>query len=753
MDSSKPAEAVKNVVKTASDKITDALTPDVPGAPGSAPPTVDEPTTPHDPLPPKPEQGAPQTRTPTGARTGAPKTAKGQQGAYLTTANGARLRDTDHSLKAGPRGPVLLQDHHFREKITHFDHERIPERVVHARGAGAHGLFTAYGTAEEVTRAGFLKKGRETEVFVRFSTVLGSRGSADTVRDTRGFATKFYTDEGTFDLVGNNIPVFFIQDAIKFPDVIHAGKPHPDREIPQAQSAHDTFWDFVSLHTEAQHHALWNMSDRGIPRSYRTMEGFGVHTFRLVNEAGETALAKFHWKPKLGVHSLDWEEAQMLSGIDPDFHRRDLYDAIEAGAFPEWELGIQVFPDTPEETFAGIDLLDPTKIVPEELAPVQPVGRLVLNRTPTNFFAETEQVAFHLGHLPPGIDVTNDPLLQGRLFSYVDTQLTRLGGPNFTQIPINRPHAAVNDMLRDGFHQHAVHAGVAPYRPNSLDGGNPFPAGDDEQAFLDVPVTVAQAPKVRANPVSFDDHYSQARLFWLSMSPVEKEHIIRAYTFELGKCYHQAIKERQLQCLANIDPVLCEQVATGLGLPAPQPTVPLADVTPSPALSQVGQEWPADGRMVGIVVDPNGDLDGVDEVRRAVFAAGMVPLLIAPHGGLVGDMPVQRTFATGRSVELDALLLAAAPAPAPDALPARDAKAGKPGQATVDPRVLLLVEECWRHAKAIGAWGAGVTVLEQAGVAGTAGIVSAGSGPEALTAVQRLMAAHRVWERFPASVA
>ncbi|WFE53694.1 catalase [Micromonospora sp. WMMD1155] len=753
MDSSKPAEAVKNAVKTASGKIADALTPDVPGAPGSAPPTVEEPTTPHDPLPPKPEQGAPQTRTPTGAETGAPPTAKGQQGAYLTTANGARLRDTDHSLKAGPRGPVLLQDHHLREKITHFDHERIPERVVHARGAGAHGVFTAYGTGEAVTRAGFLKKGRETDVFVRFSTVLGSRGSADTVRDTRGFATKFYTDEGTFDLVGNNMPVFFIQDAIKFPDIIHAGKPHPDREIPQAQSAHDTFWDFVSLHTEAQHHALWNMSDRGIPRSYRTMEGFGVHTFRLVNEAGETVLAKFHWKPKLGVHSLTWEEAQMLSGMDPDFHRRDLYDAIEAGAYPEWELGIQVFPDTPEETFAGIDLLDPTKIVPEELAEVQPIGKLVLNRTPTNFFAETEQVAFHLGHLPPGIDVTNDPLLQGRLFSYVDTQLTRLGGPNFSQIPINRPHAAVNDMLRDGFHQHAVHAGVAPYRPNSLDGGNPFPAGDAEQAFVDVPVTVAQAPKVRANPASFDDHYSQARLFWSSMSPVEKEHIIRAYTFELGKCYHQAIKERQLRSLANIDPVLCEQVAAGLGLPAPQPSVPLADVTPSPALSQVGREWPSDGRTVGIVVDPDGDLDGVDEVRRAVFEAGMVPLLIAPRGGMVADLPVQRTFATGRSVEFDAVLLAGAPVPAPDALPARDDKAGRPGPAAVDPRVLLLVEESWRHAKAIGAWGAGVTVLEQTGVAGTPGVVAAGSGAEALTAVQQLMAAHRVWERFPALVA
>ncbi|MEV4703361.1 catalase [Actinoplanes sp. NPDC049316] len=754
MDSHNPAKVVKDVVQTAAAKVADALSSDIPGKPGSAPAPLNEPATPAEPLPPKNEQGTPDTRTPTGAETGVPAPAKAQQGAYLTTSQGARLRDTDHSLKAGPRGPILMQDHHFREKLTHFDHERIPERVVHARGAGAHGVFVGYGTAADVTKAGFLAKGKETPVFVRFSTVLGSRGSADTVRDTRGFATKFYTDEGTFDLVGNNIPVFFIQDAIKFPDVIHAGKPHPDREIPQAQSAHDTFWDFVSLHTEAQHHTIWNMSDRGIPRSYRTMEGFGVHTFRLVNEAGETVLAKFHWKPKLGVHSLDCEEAQLLAGVDPDFHRRDLYDAIEAGAFPEWELGIQVFPDTPEETFAGIDLLDPTKIVPEELAPVQAIGKMTLNRTPTNFFAETEQVAFHLGHLPPGIDVTNDPLLQGRLFSYVDTQLTRLGGPNFSQIPINRPHAPVNDMLRDGFHQHAVHAGVAPYKPNSLDGGNPFTT--EENAFADLPVTVAEAPKVRANPATFDDHYSQTRLFWASMSPVEKEHIIRAYTFELGKCYEQAIKERQLQCLANVDPVLCEQVATGLGLPAPQPTVPLAEVAPSPALSQVGARWPGDGRMIGIVVDPQGGLDDVSEVRRAVFAAGMVPLLIAPHGGMVGGDPVQRTFATARSVEFDALLLAGAPAPAPDALPARDAKAGAEGGmalAAVDPRVELLIDECWRHAKAIGAWGAGVTALQQAGVAGTPGVVTAESGGEAFTAVQQLLAAHRVWERFPASVA
>ncbi|WP_089299251.1 catalase [Actinoplanes regularis] len=749
MESHTPAEAVKNTVSAGTgEAMTGEKKPDVPGKPGTGEPTLAEPTTPRGPLPPDPAQGRPDTRTPTGAETGAPPTAYGQQGAFLTTAQGARLRDTDHSLKAGPRGPILLQDHHFREKITHFDHERIPERVVHARGAGAHGVFTSYGSAANLTCAGFLReKGKETEVFVRFSTVLGSRGSADTVRDTRGFATKFYTDEGTFDLVGNNMPVFFIQDAIKFPDIVHAAKWHPDREIPQAQSAHDTFWDFVSLHTEAQHHTMWNMSDRGIPRSFRTMEGFGVHTFRLVDDAGGTVLVKFHWKPKLGVHSLVWEEAQLASGVDPDFHRRDLYDSIEAGAYPEWELGLQVFPDTPEETFAGIDLLDPTKVVPEELAPVQPVGKLVLNRAPTNFHAEVEQVAFHLGNLVPGIDVTNDPLLQGRLFSYLDTQLTRLAGPNFPQIPINRPHAPVNDMLRDGFHQHAVHSGVAPYKPNSLDGGNPFPTG--ENAFLDVPVTVTEAPKVRDLPVSFKDHFSQVRLFWLSMSPVEREHIIRAYTFELSKCYHQEIRERQLLCLANIDPVLCERVAAGLGLPAPEPAIPLADVTPSPALSQIGRQWPADGRIIGIVVDETGGDDAVAGIRETIAGAGLVPLIIAPRGGKVGGLTVHRTFATARSIEYDALLLAAAPPPAADVAPAR----GSSRTADVDPRVNMLVDECWRHAKAIGGWGAGAELLRRSGLADTPGVVTQESATGVLAAVQQLMAEHRVWERFPATVA
>ncbi len=760
-----PGKAVKAATKTAKKtaqkavgKVAEMLESPVPGAPGVEPPSLAEPTEPREPLPPKPDQGAPDTFTPTGAQTDVPPTANGQQGAYLTTAQGARLYDTDHSLKAGERGPTLLQDHHLREKITHFDHERIPERVVHARGAGAHGVFEGYGNAAKVTKAGFLAKGKQTPVFVRFSTVVGSRGSADTVRDTRGFATKFYTDEGTFDLIGNNIPVFFIQDGIKFPDVIHAVKPHPDREIPQAQSAHDTFWDFVSLHTEATHHTIWNMSDRAIPRSYRTMEGFGVHTFRLVNDAGDTTLVKFHWKPVAGVHSLVWEEAQITNGIDPDFHRRDLYDAIESGAFPQWEFGIQIFPDTPEQTFQGIDLLDPTKLVPEELAPVQPIGRLTLNANPTNFFAETEQVAFHVGHLVPGIDVTDDPLLQARLFSYLDTQLTRLGGPNFGQIPINRPHAPVNDMLRDGFHQQADHGGVAPYKPNSIDGGCPFFAGADTGAYVEVAQPLPSATKVRAAAASFDDHFSQARLFWLSMTPVERDHIVQAYTFELGKCYEQTIKERELQVLANIDGVLCADVAAGLGLPAPEPTQPLADVQPSPALSQLGGTWPVDGRIIGIVVDPANGIDGVPEAREAILAAGILPLIIAPHGGTVGDgLAVQRTFLTSRSVEFDALLVAGTPKVGPDAVAGRDAKSGDPADAdepAVDPRVRLMIGEMFRHAKAIGGWGdAGATFAAAGCDPVDAGVVLGDDAAAVVDEVITLLGAHRVWERFPATSA
>ncbi len=720
-----------------------------PPGPGVEAPSVEEPTAPVPPPPPKPSQRGPETVTPTGAPSGAAPEDVAQQGEHLTTSQGARLRSTDHSLKAGPRGPVLLQDHHLREKITHFDHERIPERVVHARGTGAHGVFVANGRAEKICRAAFLKQGVETDVFVRFSTVVGFRGSADTVRDTRGFATKFYTEEGNYDLVGNNIPVFFIQEGIKFPDVVHAVKPEPDKEIPQAQSAHDTFWDFVSLHTEAQHHTAWNMSDRGVPLSYRMMEGFGVHTFRLINDAGETSLVKFHWKPHQGVHSQVWEETQLTAGNDPDYHRRELYDAIDAGAYPSWDLGVQVMPDTEDEMFEGIDLLDPTKIVPEELCPVEIIGTMTLNRRPTNFFAEVEQVMFNPGNLVPGIDVTNDPLLQVRLFSYIDTQITRLGGPNFSQIPINRAHCPVNDMFRDGFHQHAVHGGVAPYKPNSLDGGNPAQGKDsDTVAFIDVPTPV-EGTKVREKPASFEDHFSQTTLFVRSLSEVERQHLARAYTFELGKCYEESVKLRQLQCLANIDADLCAEVAAGLGLPVPEPTESPADVTPSPALSQVGRKWPVTGRKVAVVVDADTAPDAIEKARKAVMDAGMLAFVVAPHGGKLGDVVVDRTFLTAASIEFDAILVADAPVPGPDAVPTFDAKAGHDAFGPVDPRVVKLVAEMFRHAKAIAADPDAAGVLAAAGVPDDSPGVVVGEATDAVAQLADLLAGHRVWERFP----
>ncbi|MGI3784696.1 MAG: catalase [Janthinobacterium lividum] len=719
----------------------------VPGVPTSAPPTLAEPTTPHEPLPPKPDQAGPDTRTPTGAVTGAPAEAVAQQGAYLTTAHGTRLHDSDHSLKAGRRGPTLLQDHHLREKISHFDHERIPERVVHARGAAAHGTFVANGAGEGVCQAEFLRKGVETPVFVRFSTVLGSRGSADTARDTRGFATRFYTNEGNYDLVGNNIPVFFIQDGIKFPDVIHAAKPHPDREIPQAQSAHDTFWDFVSLHTEAQHHTMWNMSDRALPRSYRTMEGFGVHTWRLVDAAGQTSLVKFHWKPKQGVHSLTWEEAQLTAGTDPDFHRRDLADTIEAGAYPQWDFGVQVMPDADDETFEGIDLLDPTKFVPEELCPVQVIGTMTLHKNPTNYFAETEQVAFNLSNLVPGIDVTNDPLLQARLFSYLDTQITRLGGPNWNQIPINRAHAPVNDNLRDGFHQAAVHGGVAPYRPNSLDGGCPFIAGSDDAAFIDVPVPVTAGVKERANPQSFSDHFSQAGLFYRSLAPVEKDHVVASYTFELSKCWDQVVCERQLRALANIHPDLCQRVADSLGLPAPEPSEPPTQTSTSAALTQLGQTWPVAGRQVGIIVGPDFDPRTVETLRVAFDAAGVVPLVVGPRGGVISGVTVQRSYATAASGEFDAVVVVSAAPAAPDAHTSVDAKAGA-ARSTIDPRVVKILAEVWRHAKAIGATDGAEEVLAAAGVPSDGTGVVAGKAGKVATDLLEQLASHRTWERF-----
>lgn len=708
-----------------------------PGKPGAATPGVSRPddktTPPQDTDAQQPPASVSATGCPfhfgAGSDSPDPRT---QQGEYLTTAQGARLSETSKSLRAGERGPLLMQDHHFREKITHFDHERIPERAVHARGVGAHGTFVANGNASKISKAKVFKKDAETPVFVRFSTVLGSRGSADSVRDTRGWATKFYTEEGNWDLVGNNIPVFFIQDAIKFPDVVHAGKPHPDREIPQAQSAHDTFWDFVGLHTEATHHTLWNMSDRGIPRSLRMMEGFGIHTFRFINDAGETTLVKFHWKPKFGVHSQVWEEAQITGGMDPDFHRRDLYDAIEAGAYPQWDLGVQVFPDTEDQMFEGIDLLDPTKLVPEELAPVEIIGTMTLNKNPRNYFEEVEQVAFCPSHLPPGIDVTADPLLQGRLFSYLDTQISRLGGPNFAQLPINRPQAPVNDNLRDGMHQVGSHTGVAPYKPNSLDENNPAEATVDEGAFIDVPVAV-EGKITREQPASFDDHFSQARQFYISLTDVEQDHLTQALSFELGKCYEEAVKVRYLDVLAHVDQALAEAVADNLGLPHPEKQ-DVADVTPSEALSQMGGTWPIDGRQVGVLIstDLGDSADAVGKLIDDLFAAGTTPLLVAEKGGAVNiggkDVSISRTYLTASSIEFDAAVVVNPPA---------------------NTDVNTMLGELERHKKAIIAVGeAGQEALEGARVpADQPGIVAVDTADAAAAPVKELLASHRVWER------
>jgi catalase len=684
-----------------------------------------------------------QSRRPV-ASPGAPKEAVApewaQGGQTLTTITGVPVDDTDNSLRIGERGPTLLDDFHLREKIMHFDHERIPERVVHARGAAAHGTFRLIESIENLTCAPILcETGVSTPTFVRFSTVAGSRGSADTARDVRGFAVRFYTGEGNWDLVGNNMPVFFIQDGIKFPDLIHAAKPEPDREIPQAQTAHDTFWDFASLAPESTHMLMWTMSDRAIPRSYRTMEGFGVHTFRLVNARGKTTLVKFHWKPVAGMASLVWEEAQKLGGIDPDFHRRDLWESIESGAFPEWDFGVQVFPDTEDQTFEGIDLLDPTKLVPEELAPVRIIGRLTLNRNPTNYFSETEQVAFCTAHVPRGIDFTDDPLLQARNFSYLDTQLTRLGGPNFGQLPINRAHSPVNTTQRDGFGQQAVHEGITPYNPNSLGGGCPFPAG--AAGYVAVPREVA-GKRLRVRAQSFSDHYSQATLFWESMTAPEREHIVSAFSFELGKCLSEEIKDRMLANLANVDTTLTAGVAASLGKPVPKGK-PAKNVAPSPALSLV-PEAPAtiEGRVVGIFVGDGVDGAGVATVSKALTRAGAQVVVIASHGGTVrgdaGPVEVTKTMLTTQSVEYDALVVAGG---ASAEVLARD------------PYIAVNLGEAFRHYKTIAGWGEGNEVLDAVGLSADAPGVVTSTKPSRVF-VQSLIEAigwHRHWERTPES--
>lgn len=598
----------------------------------------------------------------------------------LTTNQGVRIADNQHSLKIGLRGPTALEDFILREKITHFDHERIPERVVHARGSAAHGYFEAYRALTEFTTAApFSAEGKRTPVFARFSTVAGERGSADTVRDVRGFAVKFYTDEGNWDLVGNNIPVFFIQDAMKFPDLVHAVKPEPHHGMPQASSAHDTFWDFVSLMPESTHMLLWQMSDRAIPRSYRTMQGFGVHTFRLVNAEGQSVFCKFHWTPLAGTHSLVWDEAAKIIGADPDFHRRDLWEAIEAGAFPVYELGLQIFSEETANDFA-FDVLDPTKIVPDELVPITPVGKMVLNRNPDNFFAETEQVAFCTAHVIPGIDFSNDPLLQGRIHSYVDTQISRLGGANFHEIPINSPVAPVHNNQRDGMHRQAINRGRVSYEPNSLAGGCPFQAG--MAGYKSYPEPIAE-DKVRGNPELFSDHYSQARLFWQSQSPAEQMHIINAFRFELTRVQIPAIRARVVSLLVNVDDVLANGVADGLGIELP-PAMPLASdlpipsYEPSPGLSLLSRPGVTGiaTRRVAILINPGVSRECVTAIYDDLLMEGAVPRLVGSRLGKVethdgNTLDVEITLEAGPSVLYDGVIIIqgeTSPPPTMDAL-------------------------------------------------------------------------------------
>ncbi|MDI1460665.1 catalase [Catellatospora sp. KI3] len=626
----------------------------------------------------------------------------------LTTDQGIPVDDTDNSLKAGPRGPSLLEDFHLREKIMRFDHERIPERVVHARGSGAHGYFQPYGDGlAPYTAARFLTDPDvRTPVFVRFSTVQGSRGSTDTPRDVRGFATKFYTEEGNFDLVGNNMPVFFIQDGIKFPDLVHAVKPEPHHEMPQASSAHDTFWDFVSLQPETMHHVIWLMSDRALPRSFRTMQGFGVHTFRLVDAEGRSTFVKFHWTPLAGVHSLIFDEAQKISGKDPDFNRRDLWESIEAGVYPEYELGVQLIPEQDEFAFADFDLLDATKIVPEELVPVSPVGRMVLDRNPDNFFAETEQVAFCVGNVVPGIDFTDDPLLQARLFSYLDTQLTRLGGPNFAQIPINRPVAPVRHHQQDGFHQDDIPLGQANYHPNSTGGGCPFVpgAGTFPEAFTHRPELV-DGHKMRKRAETFADHYSQATLFWNSMSAWEREHIVAAYRFELGKVAYPHIRERVVAHLNRIDNTLATAVAAGIGVAAPE-AVSVNHGGSSPALSQAGQPLATiAGRRVAVLAADGVAAAGIAGLKEFLEANDAVLDVLGLVDGVVrtaegGTLPVTRAMVTAASVLYDAVVV-------PDGDEAVSQLIG-------DGLALQFVAEAYKHAKPLIVLGLGDRMVEAA---------------------------------------
>ncbi|GAB3196550.1 catalase [Pontibacter aydingkolensis] len=695
-----------------------------------------------------------------------------KEGHYMTTDQGLRINHTDDSLKAGSRGPTIMEDFHFREKMTHFDHENIPERVVHARGSGAHGYFQAYDDSmKKYTKAKFLTDpNTKTPVFVRFSTVVGSRGSADTVRDVRGFATKFYTEEGNYDLVGNNMPVFFIQDANKFADLVHSIKPDPDNEMPQASAAHDTFWDFASLMPEINHMIMWVLSDRALPRSFRMMDGFGVHTFRFINEEGKARFVKFHWRSTLGAHSLVWDEAQKLAGKDPDWLRRDLWEAIDSGNYPEFELSVQIVEEEDEFKF-DFDLLDATKIIPEELVPRKPIGKMVLNRNPDNFFAETEQVAFHPGNLVPGIDVTNDPLLQGRLFSYLDTQINRFSSANFAEVPINRPLAPVHNNQEAGFMRQTINKGKANYWPNSIGGGCPMMAPENQGAFVHYMEKV-EGHKIRARSQSFNDHYSQATLFWNSMTEVEQKHIVEAAHFELGKVESKEIRQRMVGHFSKIDMNFAKMVAAGVGVEVhenfdQESTGHYEDneaskqmkngksVKESPAVSMERNKIETvKSRKVAILVENGFDYNELMQVKQALTDAGaMVKIISKLHGmkkASNGEMvETDKSHVTTGSIMYDAVYI-------PD---------GKESIHTLmrEGDALHFINEAFKHHKTIATSGHGIELLQKTSIGGYVyaeptsrdvkehkGVVTAGNDADADEFAEKFIAAikkHRHWNR------
>lgn len=661
----------------------------------------------------------------------------------LTTNQGVLIEDNQNSLKAGIGGPTLLEDFVLREKITHFDHERIPERIVHARGSGAHGFFESYGSLADVTCAKFLEPGKKTPVFARFSTVAGGAGSGDLPRDVRGFSVKFYTEDGNYDFVGNNIPVFFIQDAMKFPDLIHAVKMEPDRGFPQAASAHDTFWDFASLMPESMHMLMWAMSDRAIPRSLRMIQGFGVHTFRLVNAEGKSTFVKFHWKPLLGLSSVVWDEAVKINGADPDFHRRDLYEAIARGDAPQWELGFQLFDQETADSL-DFDILDPTKIIPEEIVPVRPVGRMTLDRNPDNFFAETEQVAFCPANVVPGIDFTNDPLLQGRLHSYLDTQLSRLGGPNFHQIPVNAPRCPMRNFQRDGLRQMTVPKGRVAYEPSSLDAG--FPRENPAAGFKSFPANGApetlDAEKTRRRKETFADHYSQARMFFNSLSGTEQRHVISAFSFELSKVESKQVRCRMLGHLHIIEQALADGVEAALGMQGQAqfitPAIEPKNLRLSPAVSIFAQaKETLEGRKVGVLVTDGFDSALLHELKSAVEAERGLLVVIAPKvGGVINQagnlLVADFALSAAPSIFFDAVALLTSDEGAK--VLAREA-------AGVD-----WVRDAFGHLKVIAHTSSAAPLIEKAGVSADAGTVQT----DDKTSVRYFVAQAkkgRMWER------